>query len=187
MRALTALTLLALLSQSARADEFAAPTDVESPTLRLTGGVFNYTQSMAPVNPTGPVTVDGFVDGRSPNYGHLDDAMAELSLDGVSTATPGHRTRAAEPHAAATRDGFRPAGVSTDFASQNSGTHPHGSPAHVEMAEATMDLILLCGTGLGLAVLFVVGSCQLKVLGRVLARRKMVTSSPSSASIMPHS
>ncbi len=115
MRSLTALTLLALLSQSARADELAAATDVELPTLRLTGGVFDYTQSMVPMNPTGSDMVDGFVDGRSPNYGHLDDAMAEFSLDGGSTATPGHRTRAAEPHAAATRDGFRRAGLSTDY------------------------------------------------------------------------
>ncbi len=173
MRSLTALTVLALLSQSARADELAAATDVELPTLRLAGGVFDYTQSMVPMNPTGSDMVDGFVDGRSPNYGHLDDAMAEFSLDGGSTATPGHRTGAAEPHAAATRDGFRRAGLSTDYASQNSATQLYGSPAHAGGAAATMDLMLLCGTGLGLAVLFVVGSCQLKVLGALLRRERV--------------
>jgi hypothetical protein len=173
MRSLTALTLLALLSQSARADELASATDVELPTLRLTGGVFDYTQSTVPENPTGPVTVDGFVDGLSPNYGHLDDPLAQLSLDGVSTATPGHRTRAAEPHAAATRDCSRRAGLSTDSASQNSVTQLYGSPAHAGGAGATMDLILLCGTGLGLAVFFVVGSCQLKALGAFLRREQV--------------
>jgi hypothetical protein len=88
MKTLTALTLLALLSQSALAGELAAPIDVELRTLSLTGGFFNYTQSMQSVNPTGPVTVDVVVDGQSPNYGHLDDAIAEFSLAGVSTATP---------------------------------------------------------------------------------------------------
>jgi hypothetical protein len=72
----------------AQAGELPTPTQVISRELVLNGGFFTFTQSLTVVPPTSRIAIDGFIDGRTPGFGRLDDVMASFSLSGVSTDTP---------------------------------------------------------------------------------------------------
>jgi hypothetical protein len=87
IRAVIALSLI-IIAGPAEAGELAAPVAVETRDLILNGGFFTYNTFLMSVNPSTQVTVAGFVDGRNPGYGHMQDVIADFSLQGVSTSTP---------------------------------------------------------------------------------------------------
>ncbi len=87
IRAVIALSLI-IIAGPAEAGQLAAPVEVETRDLVLNGGFFTYDNTFTTVDPSTQVTVAGFVDGRNPGYGHMQDVIADFSLQGVSTSTP---------------------------------------------------------------------------------------------------
>ena len=85
--AVIALSLI-IIAGPAEAGQLAAPVAVETRDLVLNGGFFTYDNTFTTVDPSTQVTVAGFVDGRNPSYGHMQDVIADFSLQGVSTSTP---------------------------------------------------------------------------------------------------
>ena len=87
IRAVIALSLI-IIAGPAEAGQLAAPVAVETRDLVLNGGFFTYDNTFTTVDPSTQVTIAGFVDGRNPSYGHMQDVIADFSLQGVSTSTP---------------------------------------------------------------------------------------------------
>ncbi len=87
IRAVIVLSLI-IIAGPAEAGQLAAPVEVETRDLVLNGGFFTYNNTFTTVDPSTQVTVAGFIDGRNPGYGHMQDVIADFSLQGVSTSTP---------------------------------------------------------------------------------------------------